>query len=143
MFRSKARIRIALSYGIALAAGAFLLQWLEVQYLARRYPTEIYLVLLCGLFTALGIWVGHRLTSRLERPNFSLNHDALTSLGISRREADVLSLLASGNSNQEIADKLHISTNTVKSHLQKLYEKLGVAHRGRAVQKARSLHLVP
>ena len=143
MIRSDARLRVALSYGIALAAGAFLLQWLELQFLVRRYPSEIYVVLLCGLFTLLGIWVGHRLTNKFEAPKFSINREALVSLGISRRETDVLTLLAAGCNNQEIAERLHISTNTVKSHLQRLYEKLSVSHRGRAVQRARSLRLVP
>ncbi len=68
---------------------------------------------------------------------------ALTYLGISEREGDVLTLLAAGHSNQEIADHLFISPNTVKTHLHKLYQKLEVSRRGQAVQKARSLHLVP
>jgi ATP/maltotriose-dependent transcriptional regulator MalT len=64
-------------------------------------------------------------------------------LGISGRESDVLTLLATGHSNQEIADQLFISPNTVKTHLHQLYQKLDVSRRGQAVEKARSLRLVP
>ena len=126
-----------------MAAGALLLEWLEVQYLLKRFSTEIYIVILCGLFTVLGIWIGHRLVRPTRVEPFELNFKALTYLGISERESDVLTLLAAGHSNQEIADRLFVSPNTVKTHLQNLYQKLDVVRRGQAVQKARSLQLVP
>ena len=126
-----------------MAAGALLLEWLEVQYLLKRFSSEIYIVILCGLFTGVGIWIGHRLSRSTQVEPFELNTKALTYLGISERESDVLALLAAGHSNQEIADRLFVSPNTVKTHLQNLYQKLDVARRGQAVEKARSLHLVP
>ena len=139
----KPQIRLIAIYGVALAAGALLLDWLEVQYLLKQFSTEIYVVILCGLFTGLGIWIGHRLARPTRAEPFELNSKALTYLGISERERDVLTLLAAGHSNQEIADRLFVSPNTVKTHLQNLYQKLDVARRGQAVQKARSLSLVP
>ena len=139
----KLHIRLIVIYGIALAAGALLLEWLEVQYLLKRFSSEIYIVILCGLFTGLGIWIGHGLARPATVEPFELNTKALTYLGISERESDVLALLAAGHSNQEIADRLFVSPNTVKTHLQNLYQKLDVARRGQAVEKARSLHLVP
>ena len=126
-----------------MAAGALLLEWLEVQYLLKQFSTEIYIVILCGLFTGLGIWIGQRLARPARTEPFELNTKALNYLGISERECDVLTLLAAGHSNQEIADRLFVSPNTVKTHLQNLYQKLDVARRGQAVQKARSLSLVP
>ena len=126
-----------------MAAGALVLEWLEVQFLLKRFSIEIYVVILCGGFTGLGVWIGHRLTRRAAIEPFEINTMALTYLGISERESDVLTLLAAGHSNQEIADQLFISLNTVKTHLHKLYQRLEVARRGQAVQKARSLHLVP
>ncbi len=139
----KPHIRLVIIYGIAMAAGALLLEWLEVLHVLKRFSTEIYIVILCGLFTGLGIWIGHRLVRPSPVEPFELNTKALTYLGISERESDVLTLLAAGHSNQEIADRLFVSPNTVKTHLQNLYQKLDVARRGQAVQKARSLHLVP
>ena len=138
----KPHIRLVVIYGIAMAAGALVLEWLEVQFLLKRFSTEIYVVILCGLFTGLGVWIGHRLTRRAPINPFVINTMALTYLGISERESDVLTLLATGHSNQEIADQLFISPNTVKTHVHKLYQKLEVSRRGQAVQKARSLHLV-
>ncbi len=126
-----------------MAAGALVLEWLEVQFLLKRFSIEIYIVILCGLFTGLGIWIGHRLTRRAPIKPFEINTSALTYLGISERERDVLTLLAAGHSNQDIADHLFISPNTVKTHLHNLYQKLEASRRGEAVQKARSLHLVP
>lgn len=126
-----------------MAAGALVLEWLEVQFLLKRFSTEIYVVILCGLFTGLGVWIGHKLTRRAPITPFETNTMALGYLGISERESDVLTLLAAGHSNQEIADQLFISPSTVKTHLHKLYQKLEVSRRGQAVQKARSLHLVP
>jgi DNA-binding CsgD family transcriptional regulator len=90
--------------------------------------------MLCGFFTALGIWIGHRLTRRSPVDSFEVNTKALTYLGISERETAVLSLLTTGRSNQEIADQLFVSPNTVKTHLNNLYRKLDVTRRGQAVQ---------
>ncbi len=126
-----------------MAAGALLLEWLEAQYFLRRFSTEIYVVILCGLFTGVGVWIGHRLTRRRPAGPFEINTQALSYLGISEREREVLALLASRHSNQEIADRLFISPNTVKTHLNNLYQKLEVSRRGQAVDKARSLQLVP
>ena len=139
----KPHIRLVIIYGIAMAAGALVLEWLEVQFLLKRFSTEIYVVILCGLFTGLGVWIGYRLTRRNPIRPFEVNTNALTYMGISGRESDVLTLLATGHSNQEIADQLFISPNTVKTHLHQLYQKLDVSRRGQAVRKARSLRLVP
>lgn len=139
----KPQLRLVVVYGIAMAAGALLLQWLEVQFFLRRFSTEYYVVILCGLFTGLGAWIGHRLTRRPTDRPFEINAQAQNYLGISDREREVLTLLAAGHSNQEIADRLFISTNTVKTHLNNLYQKLEVSRRGQAVKKARSLQLVP
>ncbi len=132
-----------LVYGAALAAGALALEWLQAQFLLKGFSTEVYVVVLCLLFTGLGIWIGQRLTRRPPVEPFEINTRALAYLGISERERDVLTLLAAGHSNQEIADRLFISPNTVKTHLHNLYRKLEVSRRGQAVQKARSLRLVP
>jgi DNA-binding CsgD family transcriptional regulator len=126
-----------------MAAGALLLEWLEAQYFLRRFSTEIYIVTLCALFTGFGAWIGRRLTRRTPAGPFEINTQALSYLGISEREREVLALLATGHSNQEIADRMFISPNTVKTHLNNLYQKLEVSRRGQAVDKARSLQLVP
>ena len=107
--------RTIILYGLAIAAAAFLLDWLQYQYLVRVFSTEIYTVLIASLFAALGIWTGYRVWGKRAISAFERNTKALDYLGISEREYDVLALLAEGRSNKEIADGLFVSTNTVKT----------------------------
>jgi len=134
--------KTTLTYGLALAAGAFALRWLEYQYVVRTFSTEIYIVLIAGAFTVLGVWLGRRLTSREAPRAFVKNSQALGYLGVSDREYEVLTLLADGLSNREIAERLFVSPNTVKTHLAHLYEKLAVSRRTQAISKAKELRLI-
>jgi DNA-binding CsgD family transcriptional regulator len=137
--------RTIILYAAALALAATALQWLEYRYLARTVSTEIYIVLLAVGFAALGAWAGHRLTAstRAPRAEFARNEAAVRSLGLTSRECEILDLLASGESNKELARRLGISPNTVKTHVARLYEKLGVQRRVQAIEKARLLALIP
>jgi DNA-binding CsgD family transcriptional regulator len=131
-------------YGFALAAGAVLLQWLEYQIWARTHAGTIYVALIAAFFMGLGIWVGRKLFRRDPRAGqFTPNVRAQTSLGITERERQVLLLLADGRSNKEIAARLGVSPNTVKTHVARLFEKLRVARRTEAIQLARELGLAP
>ncbi len=145
MSRVNVRSPIPLTAAVAaaLAAGALLVAWLESRFLQGVLSQQLYILLLCGICTALGAWFGSRISRRQNPAGFTVNTAALKSLGISTREAEVLTLLALGHSNQEIADQLHVSANTVKTHLRHLYEKLDAARRGQAVEQARRLGLVP
>jgi len=139
----KEMLRTAALYALALAAGAFLLQWLQYNYFVRAFSTEIYIALIAAGFAALGVWAGLRLGRRPASATFEKNTAALASLGITPREQEVLALLAAGKSNKEIAQKLGISPNTVKTQIASLYQKLEVQRRTQAVQKARELALIP
>lgn len=132
-------------YGVILAAGTIFLKSIEYFYTVRFFSFEIYVTMIALAFVALGIWLGQKLTApeKIESTPFKRNHKALNSLEISDRELEVLELLGQGLSNQEIANKLFISVNTVKTHLSHLYEKLDVSRRSMAVKKARSLKLIP
>ena len=132
-----------LIYALALAAVALVLQWIEYQYLARTFTTEVYIVLIGIGFTALGLWLGCALTSSPKAPDFEMNQAALKSLGITQREHAVLEQMAGGQTNKQIAETLHVSPNTVKTHVSRLYEKLDVKQRVQAVQKAKELQLIP
>lgn len=135
--------RVVILYALGLAAGAFLLQWLQYNYLVRVFSTEIYIGLIAVAFAGLGVWAGMRLARRPASATFEKNVAAIASLGITLREQEVLALLAAGKSNKEIADKLGISPNTVKTQVASLYQKLEVQRRTQAVQKARELALIP
>lgn len=130
-------------YSAAIAAAAFALQWLEYQYAIRLFSTEIYVVVIALLFAVLGVWVGHALTRRDRPAAFTRNEQAIDYLGISEREYQALELLAAGHSNREIADRLCVSPNTVKTHLAHLYDKLDVSRRTQAVSRARELKMIP
>ena len=140
---TRSTVRIVILYAIALAAAAFALEWLHYQYFTKVYSVEIYVILIALGFASLGIWIGHRLTAQKPRGPFEQNSAALKSLGISGRELEVLEALAAGQSNKEIARTLDISPNTVKTHVTKIYAKLQVNGRVRAIEEARTLHLIP
>lgn len=136
--------RTIILYALALGLAATALNWLEYRYLVRAFSTEIYIALIAVAFVALGIWTGSRLTPRRapEGP-FQRNEAAIRSLGLSPRECEILEALASGESNKELARRLGISPNTVKTHLARVYDKLGVQRRVQAIEAARELALIP
>ena len=135
--------RIVLPYAIALALAAAGLEWLKYRHATRIDSTELYVGLLAILFIGLGLWAGRRLTARPAPAEFRRNEAAIRSLGLSPRECEILALLASGQSNKEMARTLGISPNTIKTHVARVYEKLGVARRVQAIEKARWLALIP
>jgi len=130
------------AYGAALAAGALALQWLDYDRLAMSRPGEIYTALIAVAFLALGVFLGMRVFARPRPTLFDGNPNAVTSLGISPRELVVLKELAAGLSNKEIARRLEVSPNTVKTHLARLYEKLGAERRTDAINRARELGII-
>ena len=134
----------ALLYGGLLALGTLALQWLDYQRLARSHAALIYDGLLAAGVLALGVWLGARLLARRSPPAaFEGNPQAQAALGISDRELEVLAEIAAGHSNKEIAARLHVSPNTVKTHVARLFEKLGARRRTDALRRARELGLVP
>jgi NarL family two-component system response regulator LiaR len=144
-----------LLYGLALGLLTVILKFFEYKVFVRGHVMDIYMAAIAVLFTAVGIWAGLKLTRKKEvivvkevavlvdRNNFVLNENLLKQLSISKREHEVLELIAGGLSNQEIADKLFVSLNTVKTHSSRLFEKLEVNRRTQAVEKAKSLGLIP
>lgn len=138
--------RTVIVYALALAILIWLLKMLEYRYFVRDLTLEFYLGILAIFFTGLGIWAGLKLTRKkivTVGPAFVLNDSELQRLGISKREHEVLELMAQGMSNKEIADKLFVSLNTVKTHTSNLFLKLEVGRRTQAVQKAKALSLIP
>jgi two-component system, NarL family, response regulator LiaR len=132
-------------YGLSLAGLVFLLKYIEYQLIVRDLAIEFYVGIVAVFFTALGIWAGLKLTQKrvvMVGPEFIFNEPELKRLGISRREHEVLELMAKGLSNQEIADTLFVSLNTIKTHSSNLFLKLQVSRRTQAIQKAKELRLI-
>ncbi|MDN3586307.1 LuxR C-terminal-related transcriptional regulator [Pedobacter aquatilis] len=142
-------------YGFILAASLLLLKWMELRFHIISNAFEIYVGLIAIVFTALGIWLAKKLTKPkiqtviIERENtvekdlnFIINQKAIEVFNLSKRELEVLNLMAEGLSNQEIADRLFVSLNTIKTHNSKLFEKMEVKRRTQAVEIAKRVQII-
>ena len=130
-------------YGALLAAGTLALQWLDYQRLVRMHSGDIYLFLVAAAFLVLGIVLGVQVFAAPAPVAFDGNPKAQAALGLSDRELQVLHELAAGHTNKEIAARLHVSPNTVKTHVARVFEKLGAKRRTEAIRRARELGIVP
>jgi DNA-binding CsgD family transcriptional regulator len=147
--------RHVLIYGLVGGILITLLQWTQYRFLVIEHSVEIYSGLIAVTFAILGIWLGLRLTGArrgtvaekeavapIEEP-FTSDERKREDLGITRRELEVLVLIAEGMSNREIAEKLFVSENTVKTHSSRVFDKLGAKRRTQAVQMGKELGLLP
>jgi DNA-binding CsgD family transcriptional regulator len=136
--------------GILIAA----LKLVEYRFLVVEHSVAIYGGLIALLFAGVGIWLGLKLTKTKEvvilkevavsgAAPFALNEGRLRELGVTPRELEILGLIATGLSNREIAEKLFVSENTVKTHSSRLFDKLGAKRRTHAVQVGKELGLIP
>ena len=143
-----------LVYGLCAGALIVLLKLIEFRFLVVEHSIEIYSGLIAALFAALGIWLGLKLTRKKEvvvikevpvavSQPFALNQDRVKDLGITKRELEILELIAQGMSNREIAEKLFVSENTVKTHSSRLFDKLSAKRRTQAVQIGKEMGLIP
>jgi DNA-binding NarL/FixJ family response regulator len=141
-------------YGLSLALLLLLLKWLEWHFVIVNHAFDVYASAIAIIFTGLGIWLAIKLmkpkvnTVIVEKPvladaGFNLNEAELNKLRISSRELEVLQLMAGGLSNQQIADRLFVSLNTIKTHTANLFLKLEVERRTQAIEKAKRLNLIP
>jgi len=147
--------RHALIYGLVGGILITLLQWTQYRFLVIEHSVEIYGALIAVTFAVLGIWLGLRLTG--PRRSVAAQDEAAPTtaepflpdekkrenLGITPREFEVLVLIAEGMSNREIAEKLFVSENTVKTHSSRVFDKLGAKRRTQAVQLGKELGLLP
>jgi len=140
-----------LLYGLCGGALITLLKFTEYRFLVVEYSLEIYGGLVAAIFSALGIWLGLTLTRRKTQavvqatPNsgFKLDEQRMAELGITPRELEILRLIAAGLSNREIAERLFVSENTVKTHSSRVFDKLGAKRRTQAVQLGKEARLIP
>jgi two-component system, NarL family, response regulator LiaR len=144
----------ALVFGVVGGALIALLQLVQYRWLVVERSVEMYGAIVAALFAALGIWLGQRLTRAREAialrdvavpaaPAIARDEAKAAALGVTPRELEILELMAAGMSNREIAEKLFVSENTVKTHSSRLFEKLGAKRRTQAVQLGRRQALIP
>jgi DNA-binding CsgD family transcriptional regulator len=146
--------RTVLICGIVGGVLITLLKWSEYQFLVLEHSLEIYGGLVAIIFAALGIWLGLWLTGPRQRVvvkevpvpaagPFVPDDSKRDELGITRRELEILALVAQGMSNREIAGRLFVSENTVKTHCSRAFDKLGARRRTQAVQLGKEFGLLP
>jgi len=148
--------RHILLYGVALALLLFLLKWLQWKFVVLDHPIEVYIGIIALLFTILGIWMAQKLTRPkiktivVEKPvyvpatsEFTMDESEVNKLNLSKRELEVLHLMAQGLSNDEIGARLFISLSTIKTHSSRLFEKMEVKRRTQAIEKAKRLKIIP
>jgi DNA-binding CsgD family transcriptional regulator len=152
-FQLKFRYQLVI-YSISLALLLLLLRWIEFRFLILHHSFEIYAGAIAAIFTVLGIWIALKLskpkieTHIIEKKVFAVegefvfNQKACSQLGLSMREVEVLQLMGNGLSNQEIADRLFVSVNTIKTHSSRLFEKLEVKRRTQAIELGKKLALI-
>ena len=143
-----------LIYGLCGGVLIVLLKLIEFRFLVIEHSIELYGGLIAAVFATLGIWLGLKLTRKKEilvvkevpvptvQP-FALNHERLKGLGITKRELEILELMAQGMSNREIANMLFVSENTVKTHSSRLFDKLSAKRRTQAVQIGKEMGIIP
>ena len=147
------------------------LQYTEYRFVIIEHSVELYGALVAILFATFGIWLGLRITRSRETSGREIIREtvvvrevlvsaetsepqvskarpgppgnAAQTLGITARELEILSLIARGLSNREIATQLFVSENTVKTHCSRAFDKLGAARRTQAVQRGKELGLLP
>jgi DNA-binding CsgD family transcriptional regulator len=143
-----------LIYGLIGGLMITVLKWTEYRFLVLEHSFEIYGGLIALTFAVLGIWLGLRVprTPAKIAANQALapalgaqlpDKKKLDDLGITPRELDILELIAQGMSNREIAEKLFVSENTVKTHSSRVFGKLGAKRRTQAVQLGKLYGLLP
>jgi DNA-binding CsgD family transcriptional regulator len=156
--------RTILLYGALAGLLIVGLKLAEYRFLVVEHSLEIYGGIVALAFSALGIWLGLKMTGRPEKivtkevrvevptptaptaptpPTFEVDRARLDAFGITPRELEILVLIAEGLSNREIAARLFVSENTVKTHSSRLFEKLDARRRTQAVQIAKAAGLLP
>ncbi|HMI48785.1 MAG TPA: response regulator transcription factor [Gemmatimonadaceae bacterium] len=147
-------MKTILVYGILGGVLIAVLKLVEYRYLVVEHSLEIYGGIVALLFSALGIWLGLKLTRTHETVvvrevpvpvtgPFAPNETRLGQLGITPRELEILEAMAAGLSNREMAERLFVSENTVKTHAARLFDKLSARRRTQAVQRAKEAGLIP
>lgn len=142
-------VRDILLYGLCGGILITLLKLTEYRFLVVEHSVELYGGLIAAIFASLGIWLGLTLTRRKAPPSppptgtFTPDGQRISELGITPRELEILGLIAAGLSNREIAGRLFVSENTIKTHSSRLFDKLGAKRRTQAVQLGKEARLIP
>lgn len=143
--------KTVLLYGVIGGGLIVALKVVEYRFLVLEHSIEIYGGVVAGLFAVVGIWLGRTLTRtrvvvqevRVAAAGpFQRNQARVEQLGITARELEILEAIAAGLSNREIAERLFVSENTVKTHASRVFDKLSARRRTQAVQVAKEAGII-
>lgn len=140
---------IVLRFGLLAFALLVLFKLSKYSLFFKRSNNEWTIIAFAALFLALGFLI-NRFLSSPKAPLLAsqaaiiveYNTEKLKTLGISKREYEVLQEIAHGLSNQEIAAKLFISESTVKTHVSNLLLKLDAKRRTQAITNAKKIGIL-
>lgn len=148
--------RTVLIYGLVGGVLIAILKLTEYRFLVVEHSLEVYSGMVASLFAGLGIWLGLKATRTRERvvirevpvpvradEPFRVDAVAVQRFGLTPRELEILGLIAEGLSNREIAERVFVSENTVKTHSAKVFSKLNARRRTQAVQIGKEARLIP
>lgn len=135
---------IVLGFGILIASLLVLFQLAQYSYLRTSWGTEVWIAVISLIFFVIGIFISRKYLPVIKKEPVQKEIDPgqVNKLGLSRREYEILQLINEGLSNQQIADKLFVSENTVKKHVSNLFLKLDVQRRTEAIKKAKDLNII-
>lgn len=130
-----------LVFAAVIVAVLSLLQLSKYNVLVGNLSLEIFIAIVAAVFFVSGLLLTQKTTSA-NNTTSEINTKQLASIGLTQREYQVLCEIANGLSNQEIAQKLHLSESTIKTHVSNIYSKLYVKRRTQAIQKAKALKII-
>ena len=140
-----------IGFGLLVFAVLILVQLAKFSHFQSNLTVEVWIVIFSVLFLALGFFLSRKLSAPTvitekviieQQPHFAVDKKQLEKLNLSKREYEMLQLINDGLSNQQIADKLFVSENTVKKHVSNLFLKLDVERRTEAIKKGKELRII-
>ena len=138
--------QVVIGFGLLITALLVLFRVASIYNLQGMMDTDIYVAGFSILFLVIGIILSRKLFVKTligtQTNPVIINAEELAKSGISKREAEILLLIHQGLSNQQIADKLFLSENTIKKHISNIFLKLGVERRTEAIKKALELSII-
>lgn len=134
--------KTVLIFGMLALAILALLQLSQYSLLSGDLKIEFVISGIAIVFFVIGVFIQKKF--RKEEASFvEVDQKQIETIGLSKREYEVLVEMASGYSNKEIADRLFVSESTIKTHVSSVLLKLNAKRRTQAIQKAKELQILP
>ena len=144
--------QIVIGFGLLIFSLLVLFRLAEYTQFRFRFGMEMWIIVFSIVFFAIGIVISRKMFQKeiirekeviVEVPaTEEIDPRQIEKLGLSKREHEILLLITEGLSNQQIADRLFISENTIKKHISNLFLKMDVERRTEAVKKAKALKVI-